>query len=300
MISSASNVEKQPFKIIEIPLTKFKDEVIPHHRQTFHNYKASIEKYISEQNSAEIQKELRQKSNVNNQLKGLIYELDALKNQVQDSQIDQFNKHATPLRNQIENLLKDYLDLELVARSKLKYYTDHSLEDDTENLTLQNCQLELEDDFIDLNDEERQLRRIEDLNRDIQDVHTIFENLQELVVEQKESVTEVERNIESAGVNVKEGLVNLIKAAKLKGASYVVAGTCIGTMVGGPIGSVAGFKIGAVTALGCGILGYLGGDFIKKKKLQRIQKTEMEMSQIEMENKADCDDEAGASCKKLL
>ncbi|KAK5642350.1 hypothetical protein RI129_008517 [Pyrocoelia pectoralis] len=176
MLASTSDGEKQPFKIIEIPLNKFKDEVIPHHRLTFQKYKVSLEKYINENNYNGIQKELRQKNNVTHQLKSLIYELDSLKNQVRESEVEKFDKNAVSLGDEIHKLVRDYLDLEIVARSKLKYYADHNLEDDTENLTLNNCQLELEDDFIDLKlyDEQRQLQRIENLNRDIQDVHHIL------------------------------------------------------------------------------------------------------------------------------
>lgn len=41
---ASSSVNKQPFKIIEIPLTKFTGEVIPHHEKMFEDYKRHMNK----------------------------------------------------------------------------------------------------------------------------------------------------------------------------------------------------------------------------------------------------------------
>lgn len=46
-----------------------------------------------------------------------------------------------------------------------------------------------------------------------------------------------------------------------------MTGAIVGTCVGGPLGLIAGLKVGGLAALGCGVLGYVGGKFIKKRKL---------------------------------
>lgn len=46
-----------------------------------------------------------------------------------------------------------------------------------------------------------------------------------------------------------------------------MTGAIVGTCVGGPLGLIAGIKVGGLAALGCGVLGYVGGKFIKKRKL---------------------------------
>lgn len=35
---------KQPLKVVEIPLNKFSEEVIPHHQKMFEQYKISVQK----------------------------------------------------------------------------------------------------------------------------------------------------------------------------------------------------------------------------------------------------------------
>lgn len=37
---------KQPLKYVEIPLSKFSEEVVPHHQKIFEQYKAHIYKVI--------------------------------------------------------------------------------------------------------------------------------------------------------------------------------------------------------------------------------------------------------------
>lgn len=41
---SSSHVTKQPLRVVEVPLRKFSEEVIPHHQQVFTEYKTIVQK----------------------------------------------------------------------------------------------------------------------------------------------------------------------------------------------------------------------------------------------------------------
>lgn len=38
------SIIKQPLKVIEVPLNKFSEEVVPHHQKTYEDYKLAIQK----------------------------------------------------------------------------------------------------------------------------------------------------------------------------------------------------------------------------------------------------------------
>lgn len=40
------SIIKQPLKVVEIPLNKFSEEVIPHHQKMYDLYKVSVQKVI--------------------------------------------------------------------------------------------------------------------------------------------------------------------------------------------------------------------------------------------------------------
>ncbi|KAF5280527.1 hypothetical protein FQR65_LT00278 [Abscondita terminalis] len=280
-----TEIEKLPFKFIEIPLNKFRDELIPHHQAKFKTYKNSIEKLISSCNYVELQKELKQDYPVLRQLKNLIYELDTLRDQVIESDLNQFNNRVAVLKKEISALIQNYLDLRVHAADAFKNYSDDKFENPGDKITSQNCQLMLEADLeeFEIYDKQRQLQRLTSINKDIEDVHQIFENLQEMTVLQTESANIIESNVEHATFNIKKGFKHLIQASKLKATSFPIAGACLGTVIGGPLGSVAGLKIGAVAAIGFGIVGYASGRFVKKKKIQM----DIENNEIEMINQVD-------------
>lgn len=43
MSSPNSSITKQPLKVIEVPLSKFSEEVIPHYQKVFEEYKAHMQ-----------------------------------------------------------------------------------------------------------------------------------------------------------------------------------------------------------------------------------------------------------------
>ncbi|XP_026464011.1 syntaxin-17-like isoform X2 [Ctenocephalides felis] len=107
---------------------------------------------------------------------------------------------------------------------------------------------------------------MEDLQNEVQEIQELFTELNSVVHRQGEHVNVVENNIENAQENINQGARHLALAAKFKPAFYPLAGAVIGTCVGGPIGLIAGFKVGGAAAMGCGVLGFTGGQILKKRK----------------------------------
>ena len=70
--------------------------------------------------------------------------------------------------------------------------------------------------------------------------------------------------MEAAAEQVKEGEQLLAKAARSKKSIYPLTGAVIGTCIGGPVGLLAGFKIGSLAAIGGTVLGFTGGEVLKK------------------------------------
>ncbi|KAF2899762.1 hypothetical protein ILUMI_06425 [Ignelater luminosus] len=263
MVNTA--IVKQPFKLIEIPLNKFRDEAVPHHQRVFETHKNNIHKHISSNNVEQIKWEIKDKKRIIRQLKDLMYELDTLRTQVEDSDLAKFDSKTLSLRKTILELISSYTNLENEAMQIISRNIEEN-NDKNQNPIQGISQLQVQENLseLKLNEKERQLRQVEALNKDIEDVHGIFTDLNQLAGEQKEHVNAIEANTEVASENINSGLRQLIQASKLKKASYPVAGAFIGTMVGGPIGSVAGLKIGGLAAIGCGVVGYFSGRFLKR------------------------------------
>ncbi|PSN29889.1 hypothetical protein C0J52_26361 [Blattella germanica] len=113
--------------------------------------------------------------------------------------------------------------------------------------------------------EEECLRSMENLQEEVKNVYELFEEYSVIIKEQKEKVNEVENNVEESAINVEEGACNLVRAANYKATMYPIAGAVLGGCLGGPIGLIAGFKLGGLAAVGCGVIGFTGGQLLKKK-----------------------------------
>lgn len=62
-----------------------------------------------------------------------------------------------------------------------------------------------------------------------------------------------------------------VQAARSSLAVLPVAGAVVGTVLAGPLGLLAGFKVaGVAAAVGGGLLGFAGGNFIQRKKKERV------------------------------
>ncbi|KAJ3660392.1 hypothetical protein Zmor_004842 [Zophobas morio] len=262
-----TNITKQPLKVIEVPLSKFSEEVIPHHQNVYEQHRTLILKLISQNNTTLLRQEIKNKKRMPKQLKDLMYELDTLRAQVEDADLDKFDTKTLSFRKTIINLISGYTDLE-----KRSAALDAARNEDEERLLQKThpfegaSQIQIHDDLDEIKLKQRQelLEDVENVQRDAQDLNEIFTQLNQMVESQRENVDKVEESVDNTQENVQSGLRQLVKAHKLKTAAYPVTGAFIGTMIGGPVGLVAGLKIGGLTALGCALAGYTGGRFFKK------------------------------------
>lgn len=266
MSSSPENlVIKQPIRRLEIQINNF-NVAIPHHVDLLKRHKNNITKYLAQQDWEKVHKEHVNVSRIVKQLKELLYQMDTLRGQVLDADINQFDKLTSSARSSIMDGVKDYLELQL----NLPISQPSSPKEEH-----QNTKHPLDDRYIQLQEEHEELQRQQicldawnSLQGDIHQLHQLFVDFNKIVDDQKEQVNNAEDNVEEAQENVNEGEKFLEKASRYKVVAYPLAGAVLGTCIGGPIGLLAGLKIGGLTALSCGILGFTGGSLIKKKELE--------------------------------
>ncbi|XP_029172504.1 syntaxin-17 isoform X2 [Nylanderia fulva] len=260
---------KQPIRRLEIQINNF-NVAIPHHVDLLKRHKNNIKKYQNQQDWERIRKEHINVSRIIKQLKELLYQMETLRAQVLDIDIDKFDKLTIHARSSIMRAIEEYLEMELNA-STLSSRSSPTLSQN-EN---QETEYPFDDNDIQLQIEEKDLQHQQTclqvwncLQEEIQQLHELFAEFNKIVHDQKEMVDNMEENIEETQINVNEGKRHLEIASKYKVAAYPIAGAMLGTCIGGPIGLLAGMKIGGLAALSCGILGFTGGSFLKNKQIE--------------------------------
>ncbi|XP_027031704.1 syntaxin-17 isoform X2 [Tachysurus fulvidraco] len=110
------------------------------------------------------------------------------------------------------------------------------------------------------------------LEEDLLELNGLVKEFCSLVHAQQEKIDSIEANVITATANVEEGTRSLGKAAKSSLAMLPVAGAVVGTVLAGPLGLLAGFKVaGMAAAVGGGLIGFAGGNFIQRKKKERVE-----------------------------
>ncbi|XP_069671492.1 syntaxin-17 [Periplaneta americana] len=278
---SAVTVPKQPLKRVEIPLSKFNDVAVPHHVDLLKKHKSNIEKFQRLGDWDRMHREQINATRLVKQLKALLYEMDILRSQVQDSDLQKFDSLTDQARKNAQDAIKEYLVLNHRGQSPVWIKSgdsEHDLNskdsvvDDEEEKLLQEQTPELQVELTssisteDLAKQEACLKSWENLQTEVKDIHQLFEDFSLMVQEQKEKVDEAETNVEVAAENVAEGEGHLARAAKYKATMYPIAGAVLGGCLGGPVGLLAGMKLGGLAAIGCGVIGFTGGQFLKRKQ----------------------------------
>ncbi|XP_023289694.1 syntaxin-17 [Orussus abietinus] len=264
MSLSCENIaNKQPIRRLEIPINKFNDVAIPHHLDLLNRHKCNIKKYRQAQEWDRVYKEQVNTSRLVLQLKQLLYEIDMLRSQVLDSDIDKFDKLTATSRQSVITAIEECLELEFDLPLRRQLSTED--EDQSTEDPLDNRSIQLEAEKEKLEREEACLHTWNSLQHDMQELHELYIEFNKVVMDQKKQVDDIEDNVEVAAENVTEGEKILKKASKYKMTVYPVTGALIATCIGGPIGLIAGLKIGSLAAVGLGILGFTGGTLIKKK-----------------------------------
>ncbi|XP_043249044.1 syntaxin-17 [Colletes gigas] len=266
MSSSPEHISlKQPIKRLDIQINNF-NVAIPHHVDLLKRHKINIQNYQTKHDWDKMHKEHVNVSRIIKQLKELLYQMDTLRTQVLDSDINQFDKLTANARTSILNAIKDYLEMELhlsVSQSQ-----SPKKEDQATSHPLDNRYMQLQEEEQDLQRQQACLHAWNNLQEDVQQLQELFIEFNKIVDDQRELVNAAENNIEVTSVNVEHGEKFLQKAARYKVAAYPLTGALIGTCIGGPIGLLAGLKVGGVAAIGCGILGFTGASLLKKKELE--------------------------------
>lgn len=171
------------------------------------------------------------------QLKGLLYELDTLRAQVEDEDLDKFDIKTVSLRKNILQIISEYSGM---LRSSFYIYHCYHLfifvellkqtivvstpspkkqseyGDNAELSPNEPKQLQITADLneLKLQESEARLQNVEKLQTDIEDLHSAYGTLHQLVVEQKDSVTAIEENVETADHNVSRGAEHILTAAR--------------------------------------------------------------------------------------
>lgn len=266
---SSPSIIKQPLRNLEIPLSKFSEEVIPHHQKILEQHKNYINKLISVGNVEQLSREIIDKKRVIKQLRDLLYELDTLRTQVDDSDLDSFDNRTMPLRTSILKLTKTYQDLEK-AGNKLIHKNDSSPEESLNERVnpfegASHLQIAESVHALKLKQKQERLDRVQEIQKDTEDLHAIYRDIHGMVQVQGDQVTQVEETTTNTEQNVNQGFMDVVKAHKINAVAYPATGAFVGSLLAGPIGLLAGLKVGSIAAVGCAFAGYASGKFIKKR-----------------------------------
>ncbi|XP_068750772.1 syntaxin-17-like [Montipora capricornis] len=169
------------------------------------------------------------------QLKAQVKEIENTRNQIQHSDLPQFDEQIKALQDEVKAGVNSFREVQ-------QMYTHEKL-----------------------NKEPKRMPFAKDRNSGAVGVKRTDSRLSALVHEQQEVIDSIENNIEHAQVNVEEGVNLLGVANKLKAVTYPVIGAAVGGLFGGPVGLAVGIKAGAAVAVGGGVLGFFGGKYVKKK-----------------------------------
>lgn len=172
-------------------------------------------KYISANGVPHLIREVRDKKRTVRQIKDLMYELDTLRAQVEDEDLDKFDRQTLSLRRTLLSFITCYTNLEKEAQMVIQRYQNDG-DISNENGLVNTPQLQVQGSVAEarLCEAEQRLQRVENLNLDIQDVHGIFAELNHIVGTQKEQVDMVETNVERTSENVSVGLSSLVAASQ--------------------------------------------------------------------------------------
>ncbi|KAL0116899.1 hypothetical protein PUN28_010045 [Cardiocondyla obscurior] len=262
---------KQPIRRLEIQINNF-NVAIPHHVNLLKRHKDNIKRYQAQQDWEQVRREHVNVSRIIKQLKELLYQMDTLRAQVLDADISKFDKLTTNARSSIMTAIEEYLRMELNFSTSPPASPTSELEEPLH--PLDNSSVQLQTAQEDIRRQQSCLQVWNRLQGEIQQLHELFIEFNKVVHDQKEMINNMEDNIEESRININEGATYLKKASAYKVAAYPLAGAMLGTCIGGPIGLLAGMKIGGLAAVGCGILGFTGGSFLKKKQAIDSQKQE--------------------------
>lgn len=98
-----------PIKQAEISIKKFNDVGIPHHLGLLKNHKSNIEKSLALSDWDKVKKEEINATRVIKQLKNLMLEMDVLRSNVLETDLDKFDQLTMIGRQKAKEAIQEYL-----------------------------------------------------------------------------------------------------------------------------------------------------------------------------------------------
>lgn len=96
-------------KQAEISINKFNEIGIPHHLGLLKNHKSNIEKSLALSDWDKVKKEEINSTRVIKQLKNLLLEMDILRGNVEEINLDKFDELTSIGRKKVKEAIKEYL-----------------------------------------------------------------------------------------------------------------------------------------------------------------------------------------------
>lgn len=261
---------KQRIRHLDLPIKNFVENAIPHQVKTLRDLKSNLTKQRrSQEDCGSSMRQLQMKITQSvKRARALLREMDTLRSQVVDVDLQAFDNLMNPSRRQILDAIDMFKNEDLEDKKPVTMSYDNCMEN-SEKLEIENRKHTL---LMSVKEEKQKQEKmlaiesdVKSVERDMQDIQDIFRDLSKLVNEQKEDVEKIESNVEETQANVIQAEQSLRKAAKLKKMSYPLIGAVVGSCVGGPLGCLAGAKVGVFATITCFVLGFTGGKVLKDK-----------------------------------
>ncbi|XP_077299739.1 syntaxin 17 [Arctopsyche grandis] len=267
----------------DISLNNFNCVAVPHLVGVLHTHRDNIRRFQATGEFDRIKNEQINATRTVIQLKHLLEEMDLLRQQIIEGDLNRFDQMTEKSRNLTNQAIKEYMSIthcndNTISSSLSSGYSSNSpttfneandpnqtySQNVNEDINLQIDEMQLTQEQI--QQQEDCLKSWEVLQGEVQELHELFVKFEEVIHVQAEPVNIVEENVETASLNVKSGVSLLERAERFKTAWYPIAGAVIGGCVAGPIGLVTGLKIGGLALISGTALGFTSGKFLKKKK----------------------------------
>lgn len=288
-------VGKQPLRKLLFALTRI-SKVVALHLSILKNQKTNIEKLKISDHSEKLQSELINASRTVQQLKADIHELDIVRQQVANEDLNQFNLDARKLQNEILIEIASFIEIHSDTMAPCSSLQHQALEQPKRSSFSSPCTTEpnqenivfgIEGDIEEIRDSDKvmlletmqkenqkvntTLKSWAHLNEEFYELRSLIGKFARMIIQQREEIDRIESNVQNTRENVHEGVKNTSKAAKFKLVMVPVTGAAIGGLLGGPIGLLSGAKMAAVVACVGSAIGFTVAHTIKKHLRKRVE-----------------------------
>lgn len=274
--SSSMWTTKQRIRHLDLPIKNFMENAIPYQLETLKTLKSNIAKQRRLENRSSMRQLQMKASQSIKRARALLREMETLRNQVADVDLQTFDNLMNPSRQLILEAI-DMFKNEDLNEYKSNAVLEDMQQDNTEQLEAENQKRMF---LISIEEEKQKQEKmlaiesdVKNVEQDIKGIQDLFRDLSKLVNDQKEDVEKIEVHTETTHENVVQAEQSLRKAAKLKKMSYPLIGAVVGSCVGGPLGCLAGAKVGVFATVTCFVLGFTGGKVLKDKS-NSVEETE--------------------------